>query len=81
MSETMKTTIDWRYLPELPPEPDGYADRYLVSFQEVSERRLVEFVEIGWYEGKERWTNMEDDDLVGIYAWAAWPEAPPVKAQ
>ena len=65
---TTHTTIDWHYLPELPPEP-LWTERYLVA-SDVA-------VHEGWYEGSGRWAGGPGGGKVR--AWATWPEAPPMK--
>ena len=70
MSETMQTTIDWHYLPELPPEPEtqGDIEHYLTAVDGgISE---------GWYEGNGEWTFWGGGDA---FAWAEWPGAPRVR--
>jgi hypothetical protein len=68
MSEpTTQPTIDWRYLPELPPEPEKgwYKVRYLVASDGA--------VHEGWYEGNSKWSFWSSGE---VYAWAAWPVPP-----
>ena len=73
MSETTQTTLDWRYLPELPPEPAQRKDtrHYLVASDNGDVHR-------GWYRGNGEWAFWGGGE---VYAWAIWPDAPPAKGR
>ena len=78
MSEKTHPTLDWRYLPELPPEPSDYPySHYLMA--------TAHGVYGGRYRGKGKWMwdNFRDSDQSRdeVYAWAVWPDAPQVKGK
>ena len=77
MSETVKATIEWRYLPELPPEPRRNDIKHYLVTNDGAVRE-------GWYEGNGEWwtswTLLRRCSVSNVKAWAEWPEAPPVKA-
>ena len=81
MSETVKATIEWRYLPELPPEPEEGYDEYLVAARMYCGDEVKETCTRSWWGGGDINWIINGLEPLGIYAWAAWPEAPPVKAQ
>ena len=68
MSE--QPTIDWHYLPELPPEPEQLSDieNYLVADSDG--------VHATWYKGNSEWLFRNSDE---VYAWGVFPDAPLVR--
>lgn len=69
-----QTMLTWHYLPELPPEPEDeqVEPGYLIAIDGV--------VFSAWYEGEGYWFDRDGYNRTReVYAWARWPEAPPVK--
>lgn len=71
---TARTMIKWHYLPEL-PEREG---SFLVAIK--GENKSLITMD-GRYIGNESWTNIHGWRLLEVYAWAIWPEVPPLEAQ
>lgn len=72
IEQTTHAMIEWRYLPDL-PEREG---SFLVAIRGGNKLIAMD----GRYTGDESWTNIHGWRLLEVYAWAVWPEAPPVRA-
>lgn len=71
-------TTTWCYLPALPPEPlgSGY-NEYLVAAKSYCGDVVLEVAAHAWWGGDDIGWITEKSEPLDIYAWAAWPEAPP----
>lgn len=73
---TTQPTLDWQYLPELPTTHEELLVAVKWPGTIHSDAILSVFPGL-FYDGK--WMTGKQGNLVGVYAWAEWPEAPSVR--
>lgn len=70
--------IKWHY--DNPPEPTEDDETvYLVAINDTTCK--VRYTDKAWYTGGGQWTDTFTDYMHGVYAWAAWPDAPPLEEE
>jgi hypothetical protein len=75
----IRASIDWQYLPALPPEPEDEISAldYLVATNDTETGESG--VAWAWYAGDGQWINADGYYKDDVYAWAPWLSPPPAQ--